>query len=232
MDPSNPSCPINPINHHGFREVRRATDFGFTVGATSEVLNCIADITNFNGELQFQHPHIIREFVQGVNARLQQCYNQNEETLNQRPCPGEPLLPFQNKIRMEYHHINAFIAATSIYLYRSVFNCQPCQIQACVVKVFDNIESFFEAGDGNLTLWPGFIAAVECYEEKDLRSARTWLDRAMKVGMGNRLKVREIIEEVWRKRDLLAKETRQEKGCVVVDWRDVMQERGIDVLLA
>lgn len=132
---------------------------------------------------------------------------------------------------MEYYHVNAFISATYVYLYRSIYNLSPCDVRLFVCEVFENIHTFFAHGDGNLTLWPGFIAAVESYEESDLRAAKAWLDVAASVGMGNRLRIRTIVEEVWRMRDAASRETRKDKGSITIDWRDVMQKLGLDILL-
>jgi hypothetical protein len=49
--------------------------------------------------------------------------------------------------------------------------------------------------------------------------------------MGNRNQVKEIVEEVWRRREILAQSTGQDLGEVRINWRTVMAEMDIDVLL-
>lgn len=49
--------------------------------------------------------------------------------------------------------------------------------------------------------------------------------------MGNRNQVQEIVEEVWRRREMLAQSMGHDLGEVKINWRTVMAEMDIDVLL-
>lgn len=49
--------------------------------------------------------------------------------------------------------------------------------------------------------------------------------------MGNRNQVKKIVEEVWRRREMVAQSTGQDLGDVRINWRTVMVEMDIDVLL-
>jgi hypothetical protein len=89
----------------------------------------------------------------------------------------------------------------------------------------------FAIDDGNFSLWPAFIGTVAVYEDNDLAAAKVWLERASKVGMGNRLKVRELKEEIWSLRTITSEVTGQEPGSINVDWREVRVKMDLDVLL-
>ena len=100
-----------------------------------------------------------------------------------------------------------------------------------VSLAFQNISAFCAESSGNFSLWPAFIAAVEAYTPEDIQSARQWLEQSINFGLGNRLPVKRIIEEVWRRRDDAHFERAMDKGLVAVDWRDVVRDLGIDILL-
>jgi hypothetical protein len=224
---------IDTLDEAHLAAVKVRDDFGFTVGAPRVVLNCIADITSLAHEAKTaQTTQIINDKVEDIFSRLRNCREMSKATLSRSPAFGENLVSFQERSKMEYYHVNAFISATYVYLYRSIYNLPPCDVRPFVFEVFDNIHAFFAHGDGNLTLWPGFIAAVEAYEENDLRVAKAWLEVAASVGMGNRLRIRAIVEETWRMRDSASREARKDKGSIAIDWRDVMQKLGLDILLA
>lgn len=223
---------LDTLDETHLAAVKVRDDFGFTVGAPRAVLNCIADITNLVHEVKtVLATQSINDRVDAIFSRLRDCREMNKKTLSRSPAIGEDFASFQERSKMEYYHVNAFISATYVYLYRSIYNLSPCDVRPFVFEVFDNIHAFFAHGDGNLTLWPGFIAAVESYEESDLRAAKVWLDAAASVGMGNRIRIRTIVEDIWRTRDAASREKRKDKGSIIIDWRDVMQNLGLDILL-
>jgi hypothetical protein len=94
-----------------------------------------------------------------------------------------------------------------------------------------NVLAFYTQDQGNFSLWPAFIAAVEAYADEDLIAAKTWLERATQFGLGNRLYVKRVVEEVWHRRKMLSRESGIEPGLIIVDWRQVMVEFSIDILL-
>lgn len=78
-------------------------------------------------------------------------------------------------------------------------------------------------------MWPVFIGAVEVYLEEHKRSVRAWMNKSDMMGARSRGDVRELVDAVWLKRKEEAGVDGE--GTVVVDWRAVMSEMGMDVLL-
>lgn len=132
---------------------------------------------------------------------------------------------------MAHHQLQAFVFATYIYLYRVIFDLPPQNLTTYVTKTFEHISAFSEENSGNLSLWPAFIAAVEAYTERDMNLAKDWLKHAVSFGLGNRILIENVIEEVWRRRKLLSEECEIDQSLVNVDWRDVMLDLNVDVLL-
>lgn len=207
-------------------------DFGFTIGASRLVLRCIHRITKFSKERQCAHTD---EDLNSVVQEVLQCLNTclKEDGRDIRPaldCRSEslyysvtaPETPFQK---------TAFIYATYIYLYRTLLDVPPHVVKEYVSKTFENVLKYFAEGGGNFSIWPAFIAAVEAYEEEDKIKARVWLEWATSFGLGSRALVRQVVEEVWRRRDEIALCQRVPPGTVIVDWKKIMHELGCDVLL-
>jgi len=192
-------------------------------------MTCIDDIRRLYRDIKFdrlQDP--IDVVVADLLLRLDQCHAMAMQELQTTTHATSPE-PEHNK--MAFHHLSAFISATYIYFYRTIFNKPPKDVQQYVREVFHHATAFFAIGEGNLSLWPAFIAAVEAYEECDIVSAKRWLDNASKMGMGNRIKVKIVVEEVWRLRESIAIDIREDIGDVIVDWRDVMANLGMDIVL-
>jgi hypothetical protein len=210
--------------------VASSTSFGFTIGATALLMNCIDDIRRYSRDFD---NGVAIEPVESVSAnileRLGQCRSIALKDLKE--ASEGPLHDAPDKNRMAFHHLITFISAAHIYLHRVMLNKSPRNVQEHITEVFRNINAFYAIGDGNPLLWPAFIAAVEVYEDNDIAEARSWMKRATKVGMGNRDKAITVIEEVWRVRKETAIQTGQDIGDVVVDWRQVMLTLGLDILL-
>lgn len=125
----------------------------------------------------------------------------------------------------------AFVHAAYIYLYRSVLNAAPVVVKSHVTQTFAHVRAFFAASQGNFSIWPAFIAAVEAYTEEDQESAREYLGRATSVGIGSRESIKRVVEEVWRRREAIAGGPGQDLAHTIVDWRVVMRQLDCDVLL-
>jgi hypothetical protein len=110
----------------------------------------------------------------------------------------------------------------------------------------------------DVSVWPVFVAAVECFRQQELRVARRWLQNLGGSGIGNRNDVSKVVHGVWRERrqryhrqeaasaicaqdeaaatddddDIEAYFNEGERyGDIIVHWREVMWPMGKDVLL-
>ena len=72
---------------------------------------------------------------------------------------------------------------------------------------------------------------MEACDEEHINAAKKYLNFATSVGMGNRFKAKSIVEEVWRLREESSTATGTSSGNVSVDWRDVMVDLDMDILL-
>lgn len=201
--------------------------FGLTIGASRLLMTCISDIHGLARDVKYGR--VTGDVTANILQKLDQCRQMALMNLRSGPDTENPQNPKHKS--MTFYHESAFIAATYIYLHRSVSNLPPQAIQKYVAEVFHNVGAFFSIDEGNFSLWPAFIAAVEAYEEIDLVSARAWLDNASKVGMGNRLKIQAVIQEVWRQREMIAIQSHRDVGSVIIDWRDVMADLKLDIVL-
>ncbi|KAE8371730.1 fungal-specific transcription factor domain-containing protein [Aspergillus bertholletiae] len=229
--------------------------FGFTIGAQRSLLECISTITTVSQRAASgafdTTPFAVDGIVSQILSRLEHLREQNN---NHHPSPiyGEvmPIPPsteiitsntnnnnnntavIQDDVAARYQ-LNAFIYATYIYLYRSLLDVPPRRVSGYVSLTFENIKSFYAHSCGNLSLWPAFIAAVEAYTDQDMESAKAWLRYSAQFGQGNRLEVKRIVEEVWRRREevYITSGSAMDRGRVGVDWREVADDLGVDILL-
>ena len=201
--------------------------FGFTIGATGMLMTCIADIRRLAYELKTGvSSQSIDNTAHSLLVRLEHC---REIAANN--APSESDAENSKNRKMGLYHLHAFIAATYIYLYEILFDLPPSRVRQYVAEVFHNIQAFFGLGNGNFSLWPAFIAATAAYLPADVEAAKSWLRSASQVGIGNRIKVQAVIEEVWRLRQITSAKSGLDPGSTIVDWRDVMYKLDLDILL-
>ncbi|KPM38575.1 hypothetical protein AK830_g7980 [Neonectria ditissima] len=218
------------------------SEFGFTIGAPRDILDCIARITDFRNKPDAERlEDEVNELLQDVLTRLNvhrgpedvhhipntQSHASHSEdhsaVLEASSCQKSPLeAPNQ---------VGAFVNATYIYLYRSLLRVPPMTVRSYVKKTFSHVSAYFAISNGNFSIWPAFIAAVEAYLDEDLAAAKEWLDGATSFGIGSRDSMRRVVEEVWNLREEMCKASGMEMGLIVVDWRSVMQELDCDLLL-
>uniref|UniRef100_A0A060T279 ARAD1C26884p n=1 Tax=Blastobotrys adeninivorans TaxID=409370 RepID=A0A060T279_BLAAD len=126
------------------------------------------------------------------------------------------------------YHIAAFHHAMIIYYYRLVRDINPAILQSHIATVFDNLEQI-QVLNSETTIcvplmFPAFVAACEITADRqDLRNRyNAWLDQLMVTGLGNYDSVRQLVPEVWRRRDA---------GEPNSEWWKVMVELKMTIML-
>lgn len=195
------------------------------VGVTGLLMTCISDIKCLSAQSKHDGSMSIQSTANDLFARLEHC---EKLTLQNMELVEDDLSRFSKHEMMSFYHLKAFIAATYIYLYQTLYNLPPNKLSSYVNDVFYNVQAFKALDEGNCSLWPAFIAAVAACEDEDIESARAWLDRASKTEMGDRIHVKSLVEEVWRVRETAALEKGLEPGSINVDLSKVIDTLKLD----
>jgi hypothetical protein len=110
--------------------------------------------------------------------------------------------------------------------------------QELVAKALDHLENIdVLSGDAVVanTLWPAFIAAVEAVHTPLRHRALIWFVRAKRHGIGNIAKAKALAMEIWRQVDrqswVRPEKNKHNGELSCVDWRKVMQEKGMYIML-
>ena len=207
--------------------------FGWTLGASPSVIECISEINKqcrFSSQMEsFTHAastslKLSRMLIEDDNV---QQWSMDTEVLHE----GRTLSSLCNDAESWRLHLRAFKAAVIIYYHQTFYEAVPGKLAIYASQVFDCMEGFIDISGGNYTLWPLFIAGVEAYMDVHKSKFMTLFESASKVGMGNRVKVKALIERIWEIRACTAIETGCKEEEIHVNWKRVKQDMGIDVLL-
>ncbi|KAH7156572.1 fungal-specific transcription factor domain-containing protein [Dactylonectria macrodidyma] len=213
------------------------SEFGFTIGAPRNVLECIERITEFRNKPKFEYPEgEVDHLLQDLLSRLDMSSHEKDssgtfEDKSTRESASAKSTAGQQAPLAAQDQVDAFVNATYIYMYRSLLNVPPKTVRPFVQRTFSHVSAFFAISGGNFSIWPAFIAAIEAYTEEDLAAAKEWLSRATSFGIGSRNSIALVVEEIWRQREEISRASGMEVGLIIIDWRGVMQELNCDLLL-
>jgi len=196
--------------------VASRNDFGFTVGASQVLIRCIHDTTRL-ASLQ------VHEDVETRQSATEELYQRILECDLEHSSSQE---------LVQLHH-EIFKMGVLIHFHRRILNSVPCALIPLLDILLGYVTKYESLKGGYITIWPVFIAAVEAYKEDHKSCLRGWLNSAEKLGAANRVDAGLLIEAVWRERKRKTNEIGEgtEEGDVIVDWRQVMEEMRMHILL-
>lgn len=173
---------------------------------------------------------------------------------------GQALNNNNNHISLNIHHrlqqpmVRALNSALVLYFYRRIRSVNPCILQGYVTQIIDAIRDFESALahhgiEGPGTGWPAFMAGCEAIGAERREFLLHWMERAgAKCGMPAYARAREIMVEVWRRRDSglsrgggsgsssrAKRQTRSQSeagGPMSASWMEISKEEGWWLLLA
>ncbi|KAL6811426.1 fungal-specific transcription factor domain-containing protein [Trichoderma sp. SZMC 28015] len=211
-------------------DVSSKCEFGFTIGSSGQVLQVISNIRLLaermaTGDIPENPGELIQKYIAELTSP-----SENTEDFDIK----EIWESTSKKDRAEYLqrlHLRLFRNAAIIYLFRTVLNVPPQGVVKYVSTVLQDTLSFIQLHGGAVSMWPVFIAAVEAYEVKDQQIVEQWFDISGQLGIQNRRTAREVIRAVWEKRSQEAKNRGLKQSQIAIDWREVQQFLGLDLLL-
>jgi len=199
-----------------FSTITSRPDFGFTTGATQELMSCIRDITYLAVIIGRSSVAFHEISVKNLFQKILNCTTSPEKT----------------GIVINLHH-QIFRTGVLIYFYRQIFNSSPKELLFLVSDILKCIKKYKEIGGGRVTLWPVFVAAVETYNDEHKTAMWEWWDSADVLGSASRRMCRELVEAVWQERTRKCHDVgmSSDEGDMMVDWRVMMVDKGWDVPL-
>ncbi len=211
--------------------------FGTTLGASGSIMECMSEINRLStmtDRARFQQPVQTHATAQAMPPCLLHMLSATDE-------PAAPdYRPAHNNMtgtvvleRAREAHLRAFKLATLIYYYQTCEQqLSPRDLAPFVSEVLRCLSTFLACnGGGNPTLWPAFIAGVDACTARDRETVMRVFEHTSRVGMMNRVKMQTLLEQIWQIRASNALTTGQPPDTIRIDWRRVMKDMGIDILL-
>lgn len=212
--------------------VSSRNNFGYTIGASSQVLRMISAIRRLSDRIS--QGEVPEDLCQQIQKRISDLTVQSDGS-DLDTAELERVWDAMSKNDQLEHlhrlHLRLFRTSAIIYLYRTLLNVPPKAVGRYVAEALHDTTTFLRLRGGAVSMWPVFIAAVEATEAADQQRVRQWFQISGRTGLDNRKTARKIIQAVWNERSQLAMMSGLEPSQVVVDWRQIQQGLGVDILL-
>ncbi|TFB02655.1 hypothetical protein CCMA1212_005592 [Trichoderma ghanense] len=225
----------SPITDILLDGVASRENFGYTIGASCDVLRTISSIRLLAERLALGDvPDDLGILIQTYLAELSPRNHSSIDVdldIPDRDLFLESLSEMKLLGFLDSLHLRLFRTAALIYLHQAVLRVPPRGVRNLVRSVLTDAMTFMQRRGGSISLWPVFIAATEATEKEDQAIVEQWLAISSQIGMRNRLIAGEIIHHIWLERTQEAIARGLSSDLIIKDWKAVQQRLGVDLLL-
>ncbi|KAI1860473.1 hypothetical protein JX265_009872 [Neoarthrinium moseri] len=230
-----------------------------TFGISIRTMRCLSQIAEFSRVIDRDSGRgtWLRDNAEAINyleADIFDVFNDPDAFRPQTPGDGAGVSDFVND-EIKENHLWAFHYSTAIFFRRVLCNGgsvpsssrKPTDStgektslhlsgQYLVDKALEhleNIDALSSDAQNADTLWVGFIAAVEAVDMGLRHRAIAWFGRAKRHRISNIAKAKTFVQEVWRRVDRCSWNSSRGLNSELgpIDWRDVMREKGMYIML-
>ena len=113
-----------------------------------------------------------------------------------------------------------------------VLRYPPSVVAGQVLDTLSAAAELLEMTRAAVSIWPIFIASVEAYTSEAQALAECVLSLSTSIqGATNRAVIHQVVREVWRERKQTAERNQCEVSKTFVDWRKILKELDVEILL-
>ncbi|KAL7898785.1 fungal-specific transcription factor domain-containing protein [Trichoderma sp. SZMC 28014] len=221
--------------------------FGYTIGSTARTIKALCRVRRLEAQMAAQAADTTTSantddmdssLVEEAVAILNDLEKHPDDGLDAYlDSAGSIRMPLARARTLASLHINLFRNAVIIYLLSTVLQFPPSTVAQYVMDVLSDAWLFMNKSPHgtmycSLSLWPLFVAVVDAYLPEAQDIAERILQLAAKTsGTKNRYDVKRLVHKVWAIRRDLAQESKCGPGDIWIDWREVMTQMDMDILL-
>lgn len=223
-------------------------NFGYTIGGTGRLIKALYRVRRLEAQMAAEAADttasaantddIDSSLVEEAVAILHDLQKPHDDGLDAYfDSAGTIRMPLAHARTLASLHINLFRNAVIIYLLSTVLQFPPSTVAGYVMDVISDAWLFMNMSPHgtmycSLSLWPLFVAVVDAYLPEAQGIAERILQLIAKTsGTKNRCDVKRLVHKVWAIRIDLAQKSKCCPGDIWIDWREVMTQMDMDILL-
>ncbi|KAK4941257.1 arginine metabolism regulation protein II [Elasticomyces elasticus] len=223
--------------HDVLEDVTTDPRFAYTLGSTPRLMKALYQARLLEEQLAAREsfwdakPNLSEdELLQAskILAALNTPLDAEVELYMSRQRPMET--PAQQR-KFIVSNLTLFNSAVAIYLLRVVLRYPPSVVAEQVSQTLSAALALLEMNRVAVSIWPIFIAAAEAYTDEAQALAERVLSLSTSLGATNRAVIHRVVKQIWSERQATAAQRRCEGGDVLVDWRQVLKNMDVEILL-
>lgn len=211
--------------------------FAYTIGSTPQLIRALYQAQRLESQLATQglctgdKPHLsLTQFLEASEI-LMELNGPLDTDLELYISRQRPTTTSAEQRCFIVANLNIFRSAVSIYLICTVLHHPPSAVANQVMQILSTAAEILDPERAAVSIWPIFVAAAEAYTPAAQALADHVLTVSAKLGASNRRTIHYVVKCIWAAREERAFQQGCEVGGVRVDWRQVLKELGVDILL-
>lgn len=232
---------ISPDANSAFQEVFHDVianpDFAYTMGSTPRIMNALYQARLLEvqlggaGSLQQCKPHLFGDTLDQVGKVFAELHAPLDAEIDLYMNRQRPKSTLAEQRKFIASNLSLFNSAVTIYFVRMVLCCPPTTAMDLVSQVLSTAVEILKSDRAAVSIWPIVIASAEACTSEAQQLADAALSLSTGFGIANRLLIRRVVHSIWAERMKMAAQQQCEVGEVLMDWRQLLKQLDVDILL-
>ncbi|OAL24915.1 hypothetical protein AYO20_10620 [Fonsecaea nubica] len=224
--------------HEVLEDVTADPRFAYTLGSTSRLMKALYDARLLKGQLAArgafrgsQKPGLSEDELAQASRILIALNSPLDTEVELYMSRQRAVEKRAEQRKFIVSNLNLFNSAVTIYLLCVVLRHPPSVVADQVSQTLSAAASLLEMDRAAVSIWPIFIAAAEAYAMEAQTLADSVLSLSTGFGVANRTLIHQVVKRIWSEREEVAARRGCDAGIVLVDWRDVLRNLDVEILL-
>lgn len=235
------ACDISPDADSAFHEVLHDVianpDFAYTMGSTPRIMKALYQARLLEvqlgaaGSLQQGKLHLYGDTLEQAGRVFAELHAPSDAEIDLYMSRQRLKTTLSEQRKFIASNLSLFNSAVTIYFIRMVLHCPPRTVADLVVQVLSAAVGILKTDHAAVSIWPIVIASAEAYtlEAQDLADSALSLSTGF--GIANRSVIHRVVHSIWEERKKMATQQQYELGEVLMDWRQLLKQLDVDILL-
>lgn len=220
-----------------FHDVIANPDFAYTMGSTPRIMKALYRARllevqlDGGGSLQQCKPHLFGDTLDQVGRIFAELHAPLDAEIDLYMNRQRPKTTLAEQRKFIASNLSIFNSAVTIYFVRMVLCCPPTTVLDLVSQVLSAAVEILKSDHAAVSIWPIVIASAEAYTPEAQELADCALSLSTGFGIANRSVIRRVVHSIWAERDKMAAQQQCGIGEILMDWRQLLKQLDVDILL-
>ncbi|KIW85929.1 hypothetical protein Z517_01322 [Fonsecaea pedrosoi CBS 271.37] len=220
--------------HEVLEDVTADPRFAYTLGSTPRLMNALYEARLLEGQLAVRgasrsgrQPDLSEDELAQASSILVALDAEVELYMSRQRAVQDRA----EQRKFIVSNLYLFNSAVTIYLLCVVLHHPPSAVTDQVSQTLSAAASLLEMNRAAVSIWSIFVAAAEAYTTEAQTLADGVLSLSTGFGVANRALIHQVVKRIWSEREEVAARRGCDAGIVFVNWREVLRNLDVEILL-